>query len=115
MRPLLVVALLALGGCDQLLPGLLGGGGDLAASDGGGDLGGTMLGGKVCQLVDLRSPQSCQTIAPGRRVTIEENRAATVVQLDGSFNISLAGVGERATVAVVDASPGGTGVPTVVA
>lgn len=94
-------------GCDKLFPELTGMPPDMVGTgDGGADLGGTSLTGKVCVLADLRAPQSCQVAAVGRRLTIEENRASADVAADGSFTISLAGVVDTATLAVSDGTGG---------
>jgi len=102
-------------GCDTLFPELTGANSDLTViGDGGTDAGTGLLTGTVCLLADLRSPQSCTGAAVGRRITIEETRATADVAMDGSFSISLAGISDTATVAVLD-GPTTTGktTPTV--
>lgn len=102
-------------GCDTLFPELTGATADIATpADGGADLALGNLTGTVCLLADLRSPQSCTGAAAGRRVTIEETRVSADVAIDGTFTISLAGITDTATVAVLD-GPTTTGktTPTV--
>jgi hypothetical protein len=109
--PLALVVAVALPGCDQLFPELVGPAPDLSTMDGPGP---GSLTGQVCVLADLRNPTSCSVNGGGRRVTIEETRVSADVDATGHFSISLAGVTGQATVAVVDGvSTTGQTTPTV--
>jgi len=113
LRVLFVLAALTgLPACDQLFPELVGPAPDMTLVPDGGDPG--SLAGSVCVLADLRDPASCGGLSAGRRVTIEETRASADVGSDGRFSISLAGVVDHATIAIVDgATTTGQTTPTV--
>jgi hypothetical protein len=116
LRALLVASYfaVAVAGCDKLFPELTGALNDFSSpSDGGTDGGSGNLTGTVCVLSDLRSPSTC-IASGGRHITIEETRAAADANLDGSFAISLVGINDVATIAVVDGTTVGQSVPTIV-
>ncbi len=118
LRLVLLVSFVSIGvvGCDTLFPELTGANADMTTVPDGGDGGtsSTVLTGKVCLLNDLRSPASCLSGANGRHITIEETRASADAALDGTFSISLVGVTDTATIAVVDGPATlGQSIPTV--
>ncbi len=113
----LLVAVLALSGCDTLFPELSGKPPDAGIpTDGGSGDGGNAspaLAGVVCVLADVRDYRSCTTGVPsGLRITVEETRQTTNADPSGHFTLPLSMKLATATVAVVD--PANNFVPTIV-